>query len=183
MTMYEKFLSLNIDGGLISLERADSSFADYFCYPTNAKAIGFECCIMYCFIEGYGETVFACNPESCADIYVYPLARDFGDFMRLILACGSASHAEQIIWMSERQFEQHLREEKELPPSRRSFCALCQGSLTLLLWKIPLNMYGDCRRALITARYNTTTNITTLRVSGDSLPREVKNGRCFQEAL
>lgn len=114
MTTYEKYLLLNIDGGLISLERAGSSYADCFCYPTNARAVGFEGCIMYCFIDGYGETVFACNPESCADIYVYPLARDFKEFMRLILACGSANPAEQIIWMNKRQFEQHLRDEKEI---------------------------------------------------------------------
>lgn len=114
MTTYEKFLLLNIDGSLISLERADCSYSDFFCYPTNARTIGFEGCIMYCFIDEYGETVFACNPESCADIYVYPLARDFLDFMRLILACGSANPAEQIIWMNERQFEQHLRDEKEI---------------------------------------------------------------------
>ena len=114
MTTYEKYLSLNIDGGPISLEKADSSYSDFFCYPTNARTIGFEGCIMYCFIDGYGETVFACNPESCADIYVYPLARDFNDFIKLILACGSANPVEQIIWMNEQQFEQHLQSEKEI---------------------------------------------------------------------
>ena len=44
MTTYEKYLSLNIDGSLISLERAGCS--DYFCYPTNANAVGYEGCIM-----------------------------------------------------------------------------------------------------------------------------------------
>ena len=41
----------------------------YFCYPTNAKAIGFEGSIMYCFIEPYGEMVFACNPDTCCLLY------------------------------------------------------------------------------------------------------------------
>jgi len=81
MTAYEKFLSLDIDGSLISLEK--TGYTDCFCFPTNAKAIGFEGCIMYCFIDGYGETVFSCNPESCADTYVYPLARNFDDFISL----------------------------------------------------------------------------------------------------
>ena len=54
---------------------------------------------MYCFIEPYGEMVFACNPDTCADVFVYPLARTFEDFMRLILACGSTNPIEQIIWM------------------------------------------------------------------------------------
>ena len=112
MTTYKQFLSLNIDSSLISLEKTEES--GYFCYPANAKAIGFEGCIMYCFIDGYEETVFACNPESCADIYVYPLARNFTDFIGLILACGSANPVEQIVWMNKQQFEQHLQEEKEI---------------------------------------------------------------------
>ena len=45
-------------------------------------------------------TVFACNPESCADINVYPLAKNFDDFIRVILACGSANPVEQIVWMN-----------------------------------------------------------------------------------
>lgn len=112
MTTYEKFLSLEIDSSLISLER--EGYAGYFCAPANAKAIGFEGCIMYCFIDGYGQTVFSCNPESCADKYVYPLAKNFSDFISLILACGSANPVEQIVWMNKQQFEQHLRDEKEI---------------------------------------------------------------------
>ena len=112
MTTYKKFLSLDIDSSLISLEKMGGS--DYFCYPANAKAIGFEGCIVYCFIDGYGETVFACNTESCADIYVYPLAKNFDDFIRLILACGSVNPVEQIVWMNKQQFEQHLQDEKEI---------------------------------------------------------------------
>ena len=114
MVTYKKFLSLDIDNSLISLEKAGAGYSDYFCYPTNAKAIGFEGCIMYCFIDGYWETVFACNPESCADKYVYPLAKNFEDFIGLILACGSANPVEQIIWMDKQQFERHLQDEKEI---------------------------------------------------------------------
>ena len=114
MVTYKKFLSLDIDSSLISLEKAGAGYSEYFCYPINAKAIGFEGCIMYCFIDGYEETVFACNPESCADKYVYPLARNFYDFICLILACGSANPVEQIVWMNKQQFEQHLQDEQEI---------------------------------------------------------------------
>lgn len=41
---------------------------------------------MYCFIEPYKDRVFAANPDTCADVFVYPLARTFEGFMRLILA-------------------------------------------------------------------------------------------------
>ena len=54
--------------------------------------------------------VFAANPESCAESYVYPLARTFEDFLRLVISCGSANPVEQIVWMSREQFEQHRRQ-------------------------------------------------------------------------
>lgn len=114
-TLYERYkaLKINENGSLICLEQVEEVYP-YFCYPTNAKAIGFEGSIMYCFIESYGEMVFACNPDTCADTYVYPLARNFEDFLKLILACGSTNPIEQIVWMSREQFEKHIQEELEI---------------------------------------------------------------------
>lgn len=109
-TLYERYKALNENGSLICLEQVEEVYP-FFCYPTNAKAIGFEGSIMYCFIEPYGEMVFACNPDTCADTYVYPLARNFEDFLKLILACGSTNPIEQIVWMSREQFEKHIQEE------------------------------------------------------------------------
>lgn len=109
-SLFQKFKSLCIDRSLISLEDGDLS-ASYFCYPVNAKVIGFEGCILYCTIDEYGEMVFASNPESCADKNVYPLAKNFLDFIRLILACGSANPIEQIVWMDKKQYEHHIQEE------------------------------------------------------------------------
>lgn len=107
---YKRFEELRLHSRLISLEKLDD-ICEHFCYPINAKPIGFEECIMYCFIDGYNDMVFAVNPESCADIYVYPLAKSFEDFLRLILACGSANPTEQIIWMSKEKFDEHLTNE------------------------------------------------------------------------
>lgn len=112
-SVFEKYKSLPINGELICLEPQES-IVPFFCYPTNAEPIGFEGCIMYCFIDGYDEMVFASNPESCVDQNVYPLAASFSDFMRLILACGSANPVEQIIWMDKEQFEQHMYEEQKV---------------------------------------------------------------------
>ena len=108
MDLFEKYRALNLDGSLIALAYAEME-QPYFCYPQNAKTIGFEGCILYCFLPEYPGMVFAANPESCADTYVYPLAASFADFMRLILACGSANPVEQIAWMDQAQFEQHLK--------------------------------------------------------------------------
>jgi len=110
MTVYKQFMDLGLDLSLLCLEQCDNQ-SEYFCYPIGAQPIGYEGSIMYCFLEGYGEMVFAVNPETCADIYVYPLAKDFADFLRLILACGTVNPAEQIVWMTKERFEQHVREE------------------------------------------------------------------------
>ena len=107
MTMYEKYCQLNIDGRWIGLEKSDLC-VDYFCTPLNATVIGWENCIHYCFIKGYREMVFAVNPESCLDKYVYPLAMNFKDFLCLILACGSTTAVEQVIGWSKEQFESFL---------------------------------------------------------------------------
>lgn len=110
---YVEYKKLNLDGALISLESAESMYS-YWCYPINAIPIDLEGCILYCFIEGYDEIVFASNPETCADYNVYPLANSFKDFMRLILACGSANPIEQVVWMSKEQFDKHLKEEESI---------------------------------------------------------------------
>ena len=117
-TLFDRYIDLQIDGSLISLEQGEIT-APYFCYPVNARAIGFEGCILYCFIPEYGDVVFASNPESCADTNVYPLAENFSDFLRLILACGSANPIEQIVWMDQEQFERHLQEEKGRQTARQ----------------------------------------------------------------
>lgn len=107
---YAEYKKLNIDGSLISLESTEGIYP-YWCYPINAIPIGLEGCILYCFIEGFDEMVFASNPDTCTDSNVYPLANSFYDFMRLILACGSANPIEQVIWMSKDQFDKHLKAE------------------------------------------------------------------------
>lgn len=118
-TLFERYNELDIDAGLLSLEKQEE-YVDYYCYPVNAKPIGFEGSIMYCFVEGYEEMIFASNPESYGDEgQVYPLARNFEDFLRLVVACGSANPVEQIVWMSRAQFENHLKEEQAARTERQ----------------------------------------------------------------
>ena len=81
-TIYEKYMASPIDKELLCLEHGEIT-EPYFCYPVNAEPIGLEGCILYCFLPEYGEMVFACDPESCADRNVYPLAKNFEDFLRL----------------------------------------------------------------------------------------------------
>ena len=112
MDLFEKFMSLDIDRESINLEKGTLD-EPYFCYPENASVIGFEGSILYCTIKEEGETVFASNPETCADECVYPLAKNFEDFMRMVIACGSPTPIEQIIWMSREQFDKQVAEVHE----------------------------------------------------------------------
>lgn len=130
-TAYEKYMALSINKGLLDLEPGDMT-SPYFCYPVNAEPIGFEGCILYCFLPEYGDMVFACNPESCADRCVYPLAANFEDFIRLILACGTVNPVEQIVWMDKRKFEEHMAdEEKILTDEQRAAAQQLQRELGL----------------------------------------------------
>ena len=82
--------------------------------------------------------VFACNPESCADQNVYPLSASFEDFIRLILACGTANPVEQIVWMDKSKFEEHIaNEEKTLTDEQRAAVQQLQSELGLLPMENP----------------------------------------------
>lgn len=144
-TLFERYKELNINGSLICFEQVEDIYS-YFCYPTNAKAIGFEGSIMYCFIMPYGDMVFACNPDTCADVFVYPIAKNFDDFIRLILACGSTNPIEQIVWMDKDKFTAHLNEEEAIRTEEQKAVirflekelglSLIMGSLTLVYTKV-----------------------------------------------
>ena len=104
MNLLENFKKLDIDFSLVGLEKGDSE-GGYFCTPIGAKVIGWECeGIHYCFIEGFGETVFAVNPETAEEHYIRPLAKNFEDFISLVLACKGTTAAEQISGWTEEQF-------------------------------------------------------------------------------
>ena len=110
MNLYDKFLKLKSDTKWIGLEKGDTT-SDYDCTPLGAKIIGWESGgIHYCFLEGFGEKVFAVNPDSCYEkdnipIYTYPIAENFEDFLKLILSGRGVTAIEQIVWMSKDRFE------------------------------------------------------------------------------
>lgn len=112
-SLYEQFQEMGFDSENLCLEPECSEWRNE-AYPINAKAIGYEGNIQYCFIEGYGNMVFAANPDSAVHQKVYPLARNFYDFMRLILACGSTTPVEQIVWMDRKKFQDFVSYELEV---------------------------------------------------------------------
>lgn len=112
-TLYKKYKSLKIDGSQIGLEQDGG--VPYFCTPIGAEIIGWDNGIHYCFIKGFGDLVFCVNPETCCDYYVYPIARNFRDFLGLILAAGNTNTLQQIIWWDKKMYDDfvHSPEEQE----------------------------------------------------------------------
>ena len=129
MTLLEQYRCLDLDGSLIGLEKG-SETGDSFCTPIGMTVLGWENSIHYGFIHGYGEMVFAVNPESCADRYVYPLAKNFEDFLRLLLACGSTTAMEQIICWEREQYEAFLRDDPA-PQGRKELLERLTAELKL----------------------------------------------------
>ncbi len=111
MTIYEKYLKLNINGSRIGLEHGESR-SNYFCTPKGASIIGWAGVdgIHFCFVRGFGEMVFAVSPMNTPGNYVYPLAQKFGDFLRLLLACGHTATLEQAWSWDQAQFDAFLCE-------------------------------------------------------------------------
>jgi len=108
---YERYLESNIDLSLIGLTQ-EADDIDYFCTPKGAKIIGRAGSdgIHFCFIPGFGEMVFVVNPMSTPGSYVHPLARNFQDFLRLLLACGNTAALAQAWCWDEEQFNEFLLE-------------------------------------------------------------------------
>ncbi len=108
---YERYLKLNIDGSCVGLERVESK-SNYFCTPKGAKIIGWNGAdgIHYCFVRGFGEMVFAVSPMCTPGKYVHPVARNFADFLRLLLVCGGTAAMEQAYNWTQAQFDAFLQD-------------------------------------------------------------------------
>ena len=109
--LYEKYKNLKIDGSWIGLEAGAQT--PCFCTPIGAEIIGWDNGIHYCFIKGFGDMVFCVNPETCCDYNVYPIARNFCDFLGLILATGNTNTLQQIIWWDKKRFEDFVNSPEE----------------------------------------------------------------------
>lgn len=76
--------------------------------------------------------MFAVNPETCCDKYVYPLAENFKDFLQLILACKATTAAEQIILWTQEQFNDFLvGEDNAVRPEQQAVLDTIQRELKL----------------------------------------------------
>ena len=72
-------------------------FENYFCTPKGARIFARSGVdgVHFCFVRGFGETVFAVSPMNGRDGCVHPVAKSFRDFLRLLLALHDAAAIEQ----------------------------------------------------------------------------------------
>lgn len=109
--LYKKYKNLKLDGSWIGLESGAETPS--FCTPIGAEIIGWDNGIHYCFLKGFGDMVFCVNPETCCDYCVYPIARNFRDFLGLILAAGNTNTLQQIIWWDKKMFDNFVNSPEE----------------------------------------------------------------------
>ena len=113
MTIYQRFQKLNIDHSVIGLDQ-NISGVNYFCTPIGAEVIaeaGVDG-IHYCFIKGFAEMIFAISPSDLPGENVHPIAKNFEDLLRLLLACGNMDAIEQTYMWDEKLFEQYIIDNK-----------------------------------------------------------------------
>ena len=96
---FQKFLRsgldlapLGVDLAPLGVERREESLP-YFCTPKGARIFARSGVdgIHFCFVRGFGETVFAVSPMNGRENCVHPVAKSFRDFLRLLLALHDAA--------------------------------------------------------------------------------------------
>lgn len=94
---YRQFLKTDADLSPLGVMRVDAPFEPYFCTPKGARVFGRSGVdgIHFCFVRGFGETVFAVSPMNGREDCVHPVAKSFRDFLRLLLALHDAAAIEQ----------------------------------------------------------------------------------------
>lgn len=128
---FKKFLQRGLSLSTVGVEHCEDK-EPYFCTPKGASIFGWTGVdgIHFCFIRGSGSMVFAVSPMNEASDFVHPLARNFADFLRLLLACGDVAALEQAWMWREAQFETFLREN---PPTQEQREQLAEAASELKL--------------------------------------------------
>lgn len=121
--LIQKFKDLKIDKSWIGLSQENNE--EYFCTPVDAEIIGWDNGLHYCFIPDFDEMIFAVNPETYNDIYVYPLAHNFKDFLSLILTVKGTNTLQQIIYWNKKQYNDFINSKEEVEfTSKKEVCVV-----------------------------------------------------------
>lgn len=153
MNLYDKIRKFNIDLRSLGLEQCGDE-TTYYCTPENANIIGWAGVdgIHCCTIPQFGEMIFAVSPMNFGDC-VHPIARNFEDLLRLLLAVTDMGVLEQCYAWDEERFKaflmdnpatdeqqavlERIREECELEPMENAFAYVKKLQAEFDLSKIP----------------------------------------------
>ena len=126
--VFQKFLRSGIDLSPVGVERREDN-NPYFCTPKGASIFGWAGVdgIHFCFVRGFGGVVFSVSPMNSAPDYVHPLANNFEDFLRLLLACSDSAALEQAWMWDKAQFEAFLQDN---PPTQDQQRTLSEPELS-----------------------------------------------------
>lgn len=107
MGFYRDFNRKNIDLGSLGVRRLGEK-VKYFCTPRGAAVIGMADSdgVHYCFIKEFDETVFVVSPENQPGEYVHVLAKDFKDFLRLLVSVGNSTALEKAWCVGRTEFDE-----------------------------------------------------------------------------
>lgn len=136
----------------VGIERREDN-TPYFCTPKGASVFGWTGIdgIHFCFLRGFGDMVFVVSPMNTAPDYVHPVAKNFSDFLRLILVCGDVAAVEQA-WMWDKiQFEAFLQENPITQGQQQTLSEIVE-KLKLKPMEQPWSYIKPCNLHLITAK-------------------------------
>ena len=109
MNILNSYIRSKLDLSHIGFQRGEKE-SGYFCTPVLSKVIGWAGVdgIHFCTTKGFEEMIFAVSPANCPGEYVHPVARNFEDFLRLLLACNDTAAIEQCWFMDSEVFEEFV---------------------------------------------------------------------------
>ena len=128
---YKDLQKLAIDTEALSLMRGDGR-SDYFCTPRGATVIGRAGVdgIHFCTVKKFGEMIFSVSPMNGQNDYVHPVARNFEDFLRLLLALGDTNAIEQTHFWTRERFDT-FRSENPISEQARAVLAIIADTFGL----------------------------------------------------
>ena len=120
MNYLNSYLRSKLDLSHIGLQRGEKK-SYYFCTPVLSKVIGWAGVdgIHFCVSKNFGEIVFAVSPMNTPGNFVHPVARNFEDFLRLILACRDTAVIEQCWFMDQEYFTGYLDDISITPEAQK----------------------------------------------------------------
>lgn len=127
MDAYARFLTQAIDLTPVGF-LVDNDPLPYFCTPKDAVILGRAGVdgIHFCTVPDFGEMVFAVSPMNDVPDLVRPVAKDFTDFLRLLLSCGDTAAIEQAWMWSVEQFAAFVAENPPTPEGRVVLATLAE---------------------------------------------------------